>query len=189
MPSLLFYFFAAMTLLFGVGVLLARNPVASAMSLVVCFTGLAALFISLDAYFIGTLQILVYAGAVMVLFLFIIMLLDIKAEEIKKAHIGPVVGSVFLAVLFTMQIVGVLGTFKEGEKAFPALQLTEAASKQTLPTIQRDLKAGILPDAKLMGLALFEKYPFHLQIVGLLLLAGTIGVVVLSKRDPKEEAP
>jgi NADH-quinone oxidoreductase subunit J len=189
MPSLLFYLFAVITLIFGVGVVVARNPVASAMSLVVCFTGLAALFISLDAYFIGTLQILVYAGAVMVLFLFIIMLLDIKAEENKKTRIAPAVGSVVLAVLFTMQIVGVLGTFKEGEKAFPALQLTEAAAKQTLPTIQRDLKTGILPDAKLMGLTLFDKYPFHLQIVGLLLLAGTIGVVVLSKRDPKEEAP
>ncbi len=186
MPSLLFYFFAAITLLFGVGVVVARNPVASALSLVVSFTGLAALFISLDAYFTGTLQILVYAGAVMVLFLFIIMLLDIKAEEIKKTRIAPAAGAVFLAVLFTMQIIGVLGTFKEGDKAFPTLQLTEAAAKQKLPTIQNDLKAGVLPDAKLMGLTLFDRYPFQLQAVGLLLLAGTVGVVVLSKRDEKE---
>ena len=190
MPSLLFYFFAAITLLFGAGVVLARNPVASAMSLVVCFVGLAALFISLDAYFIGTLQILVYAGAVMVLFLFIIMLLDIKAEALKKGQVMPVLGGVFLAVLFVFQIITVLDGFKAGDKPLPALQLDQAAEAPELakmPSITNDLKAGSLPDAKLMGLTLFKQYPLHLQIVGLLLLAGTVGVVVLSKRDRKEE--
>ncbi|MFZ4593826.1 MAG: NADH-quinone oxidoreductase subunit J [Verrucomicrobiaceae bacterium] len=188
MPSLLFYFFAAITLIFGAGVVLARNPVASAMSLVVSFVGVAALFISLDAYFIGTLQILVYAGAVMVLFLFIIMLLDIKAEAVKKGHVMPAIGGVFLAVLFSLQIVNVLGVFKEGDKPLPALDMAKAAETQTLPTIVNDLKAGTLPDAKLMGVTLFKDYPLHLQIVGLLLLAGTVGVVVLSKRDRKEES-
>jgi NADH-quinone oxidoreductase subunit J len=190
MPSLLFYFFAAITLLFGAGVVLARNPVASAMSLVVSFVGLAALFISLDAYFIGTLQILVYAGAVMVLFLFIIMLLDIKAEELKKGTVMPIVGGVFLAALFTFQVVTVLDGFKAGDKPLPALDLAKAAEAPELakmPSITNDLKAGSLPDAKLMGLTLFKDYPLHLQIVGLLLLAGTVGVVVLSKRDRKEE--
>lgn len=80
MPPLLFYLFALITLGFGLNVVIARNPVTSALSLAVSFVGLAALFLSLDAYFIGTLQVLVYAGAVMVLFLFIIMLMDIKAE-------------------------------------------------------------------------------------------------------------
>lgn len=190
MPSLLFYFFAAITLLFGMGVVLARNPVASAMSLVVSFVGLAALFISLDAYFIGTLQILVYAGAVMVLFLFIIMLLDIKAEELKKGNVMPILGGVFLAALFTFQVVTVLDGFKAGDKPLPALNLAKAAEAPELakmPSITNDLKTGTLPDAKLMGLTLFKDYPLHLQIVGLLLLAGTVGVVVLSKRDRKEE--
>lgn len=190
MPSLLFYFFAAITLLFGAGVVLARNPVASAMSLVVSFVGLAALFISLDAYFIGTLQILVYAGAVMVLFLFIIMLLDIKAEALKKGNVMPVLGGVFLAVLFTFQVITVLDGFKAGDQPLPALNLPKAAETAELakmPSITNDLKTGSLPDAKLMGLTLFKQYPLHLQIVGLLLLAGTVGVVVLSKRDRKEE--
>ena len=70
-----------MMLFFGGMVVLNRNPVASALSLVVSFLALAALYVSLDAYFIGVIQILVYAGAVMVLFLFIIMLLDLKAES------------------------------------------------------------------------------------------------------------
>lgn len=186
MPGFLFYLFAAITLVFGVLVVTARNPVGSAMSLAVSFCGVAALFISLDAYVIGILQILVYAGAVMVLFLFILMLLDIKAEEVKGGSMGAAIAGVVLASLFALQIAGVLGKFDEGTRPVPSLSLSQAAAKADLPTISNDLAAGTLPDAKLMGETLFDKYPFHLQIVGLLLLAGTVGVVVLSKRDRGE---
>ena len=79
-------------LVFGAAVVINRNPVASALSLVVCFLGLAALFMSLDAFFIGIIQVLVYAGAVMVLFLFIIMLLDLRAEERRKMNVVAFVG-------------------------------------------------------------------------------------------------
>src|SRR5215216_157280 len=104
MPAALFYLFAAMTLLFGIGVVVCRNPVASALSLVMSFAGLAALFISLDAYFIGVIQILVYAGAVMVLFLFIIMLLDIKVEALRKMNAPAVAGGIVLALAFVVQL-------------------------------------------------------------------------------------
>ena len=77
MSPILFWIFVAIMLFFGGMVVLNRSPVASALSLVVSFLALAALYVSLDAYFIGVIQILVYAGAVMVLFLFIIMLLDL----------------------------------------------------------------------------------------------------------------
>jgi NADH-quinone oxidoreductase subunit J len=186
MPPLLFYLFAAITLLFGLGVVLARNPVASALSLVVSFAGLAALFLSLDAYFIGIIQILVYAGAVMVLFLFIIMLLDIKAEEGKRAGGWTTVGGIALAVLFVLQIGAVLGKSETLNKPLPELKLANAVATTQLPTIQNDLRDGVLPDAKMIGEVLFHKYPFHLQMVGLLLLAGTVGVVVLSRRDGKD---
>ena len=83
MPSFLFWLFAIVMLVFGAAVVINRNPIASALSLVVCFLGLAALFMSLDAFFIGIIQVLVYAGAVMVLFLFIIMLLDLRAENLR----------------------------------------------------------------------------------------------------------
>jgi len=82
MPSFLFWFFAIVMLVFGAAVVINRNPIASALSLVVCFLGLSALFMSLDAFFIGIIQVLVYAGAVMVLFLFIIMLLDGLLSEV-----------------------------------------------------------------------------------------------------------
>src|SRR3954468_9637502 len=100
MPAVLFYIFAVMTLLFGVAVVACRNPVASALSLVVSFAGLAALFVSLDAYFIGVIQILVYAGAVMVLFLFIIMLLDLRAEERRSINLVAFIGGSVVALTF-----------------------------------------------------------------------------------------
>src|SRR4026207_218786 len=86
MPSFLFWLFAIVMLVFGAAVVINRNPIASALSLVVCFLGLSALFMSLDAFFIGIIQVLVYAGAVMVLFLFIIMLLDLRAEEAHRIN-------------------------------------------------------------------------------------------------------
>ncbi len=188
MPPLLFYLLALITLGFGFMVVTGRNPVTCALSLAASFVGLAALFLSLDAYFIGVIQILVYAGAVMVLFLFIIMLLDIKTEEGKKVNFPAIVSGVFLAVLLALQVVMVSGgTDLAGKSAQTApLALAEASAKMgkaALPTITKDLKAGELPDAKLIGFTLFDQYGFHLQVIGLLLLVGTIGVVVLSKRE------
>ncbi|MCF7786967.1 MAG: NADH-quinone oxidoreductase subunit J [Prosthecobacter sp.] len=189
MPPLLFYLFALITLGFGFLVVTGRNPVTCALALAASFVGLAALFLSLDAYFIGVIQILVYAGAVMVLFLFIIMLLDIKTEEGKKLNLPAIVSGVLLAVLLTLQIAAVVGSTELARKTSQdtPLALTEAATKigkaAALPTITNDLKAGTLPDAKLIGFTLFDQYGFHLQVIGLLLLVGTIGVVVLSKRE------
>src|SRR6476661_8264575 len=117
MSPLLFWIFVAMMLFFGAMVVLNRNPVASALSLVVSFLALAALFVSLDAYFIGVIQILVYAGAVMVLFLFIIMLLDIKVEALRKMNAPAVCGGVVLAVIFVVQLCAVLGDTPGGGKA------------------------------------------------------------------------
>lgn len=189
MPAPLFYFFAAITLIFGIMVVTSRNPVSSALSLVMCFSGLAALFISLDAYFIGTIQILVYAGAVMVLFLFIIMLLDIKTEAVKVPRMGILAGGVALALLFTVQMFTLFAGYEEGKVALAdrPLKLEEAAATAPLKGIQEELKSGTLPDTKLMGYTLFHKYPFHLQAVALLLLAGTVGVVVLSRREKDKE--
>src|SRR5881275_977521 len=108
MPSLFFWFFAGVMLIFGALVVINRNPVASALSLVVCFLGLAALFMSLDAFFIGIIQVLVYAGAVMVLFLFIIMLLDLRAENLRKINYVAVAGGSAVAIVFFLQIVRII---------------------------------------------------------------------------------
>src|SRR3974390_2671767 len=97
MQDILFYFFALLTLVFGFLVVLnpfSRNPVTSAMFLVLTIASLAGLFVLLHAYFLAAVQVLVYAGAVMVLFLFVIMLLDLKAEEHRRFQILAVIGGV-----------------------------------------------------------------------------------------------
>jgi NADH-quinone oxidoreductase subunit J len=89
MPSYLFWLFSTIMLIGGVAVIAFRNPVSSALSVVTCFVGLAGLFIGLSAFFVGIIQILVYTGAVMVLFLFIIMLLDLKDEQKRVQARSP----------------------------------------------------------------------------------------------------
>src|SRR5881392_2339575 len=103
MSPFLFWIFALMMLIFGAAVIINRNPVASALSLVVSFLALAALFMSLDAYFIGIIQVLVYAGAIMVLFLFIIMLLDLRAEKLRKISWLTSAGAVAVALALLFQ--------------------------------------------------------------------------------------
>src|SRR6267378_3061319 len=118
MTSFLSWLFAIVMLVFGAAVVINRNPIASARRLVVCFLGLSALFMSLDAFFIGIIQVLVYAGAVMVLFLFIIMLLDLRAEERRKVNLVTVAGGVAVTVAFFIQICFVVGQLGAAKQPF-----------------------------------------------------------------------
>jgi NADH-quinone oxidoreductase subunit J len=164
MSPLLFWFFSALMLGFACLVVLQRSPVASALSLVVSFLGLAALFVLLDAYFIAVIQVLVYAGAVMVLFLFIIMLLDLKAEKLRKVNFVAVAGGLLVTGAFIFELNKVLAAFSEGQARIPLL-------------------ATRLDDVHGIGSMLFSAYNLPFQIVGVLLLVATVGVVVLSKRE------
>ena len=92
MQLALFSIFSLLMLAFALGVILLRNPVSCAMCLVMSFVALAAVFVTLDAYFIAVVQVLVYAGAVMVLFLFIIMLLDLREEKRRRVRLSAWVG-------------------------------------------------------------------------------------------------
>ena len=165
MSPILFWLFAFVMLVFGAAVVINRNPIASALSLVVCFMGLSALFMSLDAFFIGIIQVLVYAGAVMVLFLFIIMLLDLRVEVRRKINLVTFVGGLAVALALFIQIY------------FVVEQL--GAAKQTFPP----LRAAKMDDVHNVGLLLFTNYNLPFQIIGVLVLVATIGVVVLSKRE------
>ena len=119
MPAFLFYFLAFLMLVFGAAVILNRNPIASALSLVICFMGLSALFMSLDAFFIGIIQVLVYAGAVMVLFLFIIMLLDLRVEKLRKVNYVAVAGGSAVALAFFVQLCFVVRQLSAAREPFP----------------------------------------------------------------------
>src|SRR5471030_1040899 len=103
LPDILFYVFAALTLLFGVLVVVnpfSRNPVTSAMFLVLTIISMAGLFVLLHAFFLAAVQVIVYAGAVMVLFIFVIMLLDLKEEERRRINaFGIVTGVVSVATI------------------------------------------------------------------------------------------
>jgi NADH-quinone oxidoreductase subunit J len=165
MPPLLFWLFATVMLVFGALVVINRNPVASALSLVVCFLGLSALFMSLDAFFIGIIQVLVYAGAVMVLFLFIIMLLDLRAEERRKINWIAFAGGAFVALSLLVQILAVIESTKMARQNFPPL------------SGQR------VDDVRNVGLLLFGSYNLPFQVIAVLILVATIGVIVLSKRE------
>lgn len=165
MPALLFWIFAAVTIGFGAAVVLNRNPIASALSLVLSFMGLSALFIGLDAFFIGIIQVLVYAGAVMVLFLFIIMLLDLRAEERRQINVVAVVGGSAVAFALFVQICLVVEQLRGAHDQFPALPATRT------------------DDVRSVGLLLFNNFNLPFQVIGVLVLVATIGVIVLSKRE------
>jgi NADH-quinone oxidoreductase subunit J len=165
MSFFLFWVFALLMLIFGAAVIINRNPVASVLSLVVSFLGLAALFISLDAYFIGIIQVLVYAGAIMVLFLFIIMLLDLRAEKLRKINWIASAGGLAVALALMLQIFSVVGRLNIAKQEFPPL------TRSTSDDVHR------------IGLLLFNNYNLPFQVIGVVILVATVGVVVLSRRE------
>ncbi|MSS98992.1 MAG: hypothetical protein CK541_02830 [Opitutia bacterium] len=156
---------------------LSRNAVTSAMGMILALVGVAADFFLLDAYFLGVLQILVYAGAVMVLFLFIIMLLDTEdpqgAYPWKTAALG-------LATFFLLAA-GVLWLFHWSGA------VTDIKAGATPPELSTN-PAEFTTAAKSFGRLLYTKYLLPLEIAGFLLLAALVGVVSLSKDNPERQA-
>lgn len=150
----------------GALVVLLRNPVSCAMSLVVSFVFLAALFMTLDAFFIGIIQILVYAGAVMVLFLFIVMLLDLKEEKRRRVKISAWLGGGLVLTGFVYAVIHVVRGIPGADATPPPL---------LAPT----------NDVAAVGMTLFQTYNMPFQIIGVLLLVAVVGVVLLSRRELK----
>ncbi|MDC0187628.1 MAG: NADH-quinone oxidoreductase subunit J [Verrucomicrobiaceae bacterium] len=206
MENLAFYLFAFMAVAGGVLLVALRNPVSSALAMVLSFVGLAGLFIGLNAYFVGIVQILVYAGAIMVLFIFIIMLLDLNDEKPVKFKSSSVIAGLVIPLLLVVQILGVIQLGSEGKKVEfeeitnesmrkSAIQFSQADEDNiTFPreeqsAIYKSLtheKSPKLPDTNLIGHTIFKSYNYPLQVVGVLLLVATIGVVILSKRSNKQ---
>jgi NADH-quinone oxidoreductase subunit J len=164
MQNILFYFFAALTLICGSLVILNRNPVNSAMFLVLSIASMAGLFVLLQAFFLAAVQVLVYAGAVMVLFLFVIMLLELKEEERRRIRMfAAIAGGVAVAVI--------------GFVFFRSLGRSDTAS---LPAIGAPVGA-----TEPLGRLLFKSYLLPFEIVSVLLLVAMVGVILLSKKEIK----
>lgn len=172
----------------GICVVALKNPVSSAMGMIGSFIGLAALLIGLNAYFVGTLQVLVYAGAIMVLFIFIIMLLDLKKESNKEFHATNVAAGIIIPLLLVVIITPVFLNIEKDFKKLDIKALVEAEAnlpKSEAPAesiIREKLKIGELADVNFIGHKLYTVYNFPLQVVGVLLLVATIGCVTLSKK-------
>ena len=165
-PDALFYVFAALTLICAVLVVanpFSRNPVTSAMFLVLTIISMAGLFLLLHAFFLAAVQIIVYAGAVIVLFLFVIMLLDLKEEQRRRIKFFGVAAGLVSVGLITVIF-------------FRCLHQTNL---QTQPT--PSLEGGTAP----LGKLLFSQYILPFEIVSILLLVAMVGVILLSKKDLK----
>ena len=164
MEALLFYIFAALTLICGLLVVanpFTRNPVTSAMFLVCTIISMAGLFVLLHAFFLAAVQVMVYAGAVIVLFLFVIMLLDIPSVEQRSFNLlGVGMGGLGLLAIGGMVIQSIL---------------------------RSGIGQGKTPNWKghqALGVTLFTEYVLAFEIMGVLLV-GMMGVILLSKKDLK----
>ncbi|MBL9194690.1 MAG: NADH-quinone oxidoreductase subunit J [Opitutaceae bacterium] len=164
MAALLFYLFAAITLGTAILVVVSKNAVNSAMFFLLSLMGTASLFVLLDAFLLAVLLVLVYAGAVVALFLFIIMLLDMHGGDRKPFKRTTMVASAFAAILLGL---GVLGFVQRA-------QLTSAPVGAEVVAVGATLKG--------YAAQLFTTYLLPVQIVGFLLLIAMLGVIVLSKR-------
>ncbi len=167
MQDIFFYLFSALTLLCGFLVVanpFSRNPVTSAMFLVLTIVSMAGLFVLLHAFFLAAVQVLVYAGAVIVLFLFVIMLLDLKEEQRRKFNVfGVASGVISVAAIAAIFIKAILETGPPTGAAAPAL---EGATQP-------------------LGRMLFTDYLLPFEILSVLLLVAMVGVILLSKKELK----
>ncbi len=165
-PNILFFIFAAVLIAAALGVILARNPVFSALLLVLCFFNSAVIWLLLDAEFLGIVLVLVYVGAVMVLFLFVVMMLDVNLEELRKglAKFWPL--AVAVAGFLVFAIVNVIVVKHLG-----------GMSMRTAPA----LAAGY-SNTRDLGTALFTHYAYPAQVAAVILLVASIAAIVLTLR-------
>jgi NADH-quinone oxidoreductase subunit J len=166
MQSIFFAVFAIGAIATAIMTVTQRNPVKSAMSLVGHFFMLAGLYLTLQAQFVAVMQIVVYAGAIMVLVVFVIMLLNLGKEQMAESvSIRAVTGGLLAAIFVTTITVALMG---------------HPTGKNALP-----VEASAIGTTEAIGNSLFTQYLFPFEAVSLLLLAALIGAIVLAKRHLK----
>jgi NADH-quinone oxidoreductase subunit J len=165
-PIVVFYVFAAVLIAAALGVILARNPVFSALLLVLCFFNSAVIWLLLDAEFLGIVLVLVYVGAVMVLFLFVVMMLDVNLEELRKglAKYWPL--SVAVAGFLVFAMINIIVVKHLG-----------GMSMRTAPAL-----AANYSNTRELGTALFTRYAYPAQIAAVILLVASVAAIVLTLR-------
>ena len=163
--QLLFLSLAIVAIAAALGLLIARNPVTSALWLVLNLFCIAGLYLTLNAQFIAVIQVLVYAGAIMVLFLFVIMLLNLTALPRPQALDWKLVVAFVLGVAVLTQLTYIV-----------------AAGFNVLPEPLTPEQTALTGSAVEIGKELFTRFLLPFEVIGILLLAATIGAVMLAKR-------
>jgi NADH-quinone oxidoreductase subunit J len=164
--TILFFVFAAVLICAALGVILAHNPVHSALLLVLCFFNSAVIWLLLDAEFLGIVLVLVYVGAVMVLFLFVVMMLDINIEEFRKRLTDYWPLAVAVAGFVVFAIINVIVVKHLG-----------GAGLRTAPALPANYS-----NTRALGTALFTRYAYPAQLAACILLVASVAAIVLTLR-------
>ncbi|MEY3588789.1 MAG: NADH-quinone oxidoreductase subunit [Actinomycetota bacterium] len=176
MELVVFVLASLMAVVGAVGVVVRRNPVHAAMSLVLTLFGIAVIFVQQGAHFLAAVQVIVYAGAIVVLFLFVIMLLGV--DQAEDLSIEPLTVQRPLAAVIGVAMVGLLtGAVLTSDNA-----VMRSGAGLSSPTLDS-------PDANVKELAgsIFGDHVFAFEITSILLLVAVVGTVILARRLPKEE--
>ena len=174
--KVVFFIAAAACLAGAFGVILSRNPVHAALSLVGTLFGIAIHFVNLGAHFLAAVQVVVYAGAIVVLFLFVIMLLGVdRAEDLETE---PLVAQRPAAL-----VVGVAAVAALGLLVVRGVQVTSGA-RSTVGSLDG---GGGKSNIRVLGEALFTDYVFAFEVTSVLLVIAIVGAVVLSRRPSRDE--
>ena len=163
-----FYVFAAITVLASLLVVGQRNPMYSVMLLIVSFGALAGLYVLLDAPFTAVTQIIIYAGAIMVLFLFVVMLLNVPREE--PVGFAAALGPRSLRVMVILSII--LG-----------VEVVWALSRVGIGWFAQDAAATSVSSVALIGSGLFTRHVFAFEATSVLILVAMIGAVIIARRE------
>ncbi|QDY70221.1 NADH-quinone oxidoreductase subunit J [Qingshengfaniella alkalisoli] len=172
MASLAFYLFAICVVMGGLFTVLARNPVHSVLWLILTFLSAAGLFVLLGAEFIAMLLVIVYVGAVAVLFLFVVMMLDVDFAELKAEMAKYMPLALLIGVVILMELAVALGSWDFSNNA-------------------EMLRANVTPDpaevhnTAALGALIYDQYLLLFQLAGLILLVAMIGAIVLTLRHRK----
>ncbi|MBO9499616.1 MAG: NADH-quinone oxidoreductase subunit J [Novosphingobium sp.] len=173
---LAFYLFAFLTILSGVWVILSRNPVHSVLWLILAFFNAAGLMVLVGAEFIAMLLVIVYVGAVAVLFLFVVMMLDIDFAELRAGFVKNFPLGIAVALVLVCELVLGMGAEKLG-----ALHLG-TPDGSAAPLVDKS-------NIQSIGALLYGKYLFLFESAGLILLVAMVGAIVLTHRERKDTRP
>ena len=169
LPAVFFYLFAGVCIAAAFMVIASKNPVHSVLFLILAFVNAAGLFILMGAEFLAMILVIVYVGAVLVLFLFVVMMLDVDFAELRQGFLQYLPIGAFLGIMVLTDLVLVVGTWVIGPDV-------EHAITSPIPPIARMLNAEAL------GRVLYTQYVYFFQAAGVVLLVAMIGAIVLTLR-------